>query len=159
MKNYTKKQRQQLLKKIIAENSVSGQEELLQILQKHGLEATQATVSRDLGEIGVSKIRNPQGCFQYTVLENQADNYCLEQLRLFFENFVVSVTGTANLLLVKTTPGNANGVASLIDRANFPGIMGTVAGDDTIIAVIDTEENRWRINGQFNEMLTALNRN
>jgi len=158
MNDNSKKQRQQLIKRIISERAVSDQEELLAELQKNGITATQATVSRDLQEIGVTKVRVATGQFQYSVLESLPKNYLLEQLRVLFENFVCSVAGTGNLVLVKTSPGNANGVASLVDRVAFPGIMGTVAGDDTIIVVVDTESNRRKVQGQLNELLAAVNR-
>jgi transcriptional regulator of arginine metabolism len=70
-----------------------------------------------------------------------------------FDNFVTDLKSTTNLLLVKTSPGNANGVASFIDRLDWPEILGTVAGDDTILVVVDNEENRRGVEQRFHMLL------
>lgn len=142
MSENTKIIRQQILKKIISEQEINDQNQLLDALRKEGIETTQATISRDLGEIGVIKIRVKHGVYKYAVQEKLSENVLINQLSVLFENFVLSVKGTKNLILIKTTPGNANGVASLIDKLEYKEILGTVAGDDTILIIVNTDKNR-----------------
>jgi transcriptional regulator of arginine metabolism len=71
-----------------------------------------------------------------------------------FRDFVTDVRSTENLILVRTSPGNANGVASLIDGLRMPEVLGTVAGDDTILVVVDTRANRRKVEQGFRELTT-----
>ncbi len=156
MNKYTKEQRQQLLKRIIGEQAIGDQGHLLDALKSHGVDATQATVSRDLREMGVSKIRAENGVFKYQVMEKVPGDVIRRKLKVLFENFLVEIKSTNNLLLLKTSPGNANGVASFIDRLEFPEVLGTVAGDDTILAVVDTVENREKIEVEFRQLFESI---
>jgi transcriptional regulator of arginine metabolism len=74
-------------------------------------------------------------------------------LRILFQNFVTDVKGTENMVMIKTSPGNANGVASLIDGLRRADILGTVAGDDTVLVIIDPKENRGSVQSSFQELL------
>jgi transcriptional regulator of arginine metabolism len=142
MKEMSKTERQRLLKRIISDQEIHDQVQLQEALHDQGVETTQATISRDLQEMGVAKIRVRPGIFKYTIMEQLPRNHMLDQLRVLFNNFVFALNGTGNLLLIRTSPGNANSVASLIDRIGFPGVLGTVAGDDTVLLVADTAKNR-----------------
>jgi transcriptional regulator of arginine metabolism len=141
MKDIAKADRLRLLKKLIGEEEIHDQVQLQEKLHTLGVEITQATISRDLQEMGVTKVRVRPGIFKYTILEQLPRNFLMDQLRVLFNNFVYALKSTGNLLMVKTSPGNANGVASLIDRIAFPGVLGTVAGDDTVLVVVDTARN------------------
>ncbi len=156
MNKYTKEQRQQLLKRIIGEQAIGDQGHLLDALKSHGADATQATVSRDLREMGVSKIRAENGVFKYQVMEKVPGDVIRRKLKVLFENFLVEIKSTNNLLLLKTSPGNANGVGSFIDRLERPELLGTVAGDDTILAVVDTVENREKIEKEFRQLFESI---
>lgn len=153
MNEYTKQERQRLLKEIIARQEIGDQFHLLEALNSHGIEATQATVSRDLQEMGVAKVRIKSGVYKYQVIEKVSNDFILDKLKVLFDNFVIDLKSTTNLLLVKTSPGNANGVASFIDRLDWPEILGTVAGDDTILVVVDNEENRRGVEQRFHVLL------
>lgn len=153
MQNYTKSKRQQLLRKIIIEHGVGDQHQLLDELKKHSIDTTQATISRDLQEMGFFKVRIKPGEYKYELLERASDGMIWDRLRLLFHNFVTDVKGTKNVILIKTTPGNAQGVASLIDGVTRSEILGTVAGDDTILVVIDKDKNRERIEKDFRQLL------
>jgi len=153
MNTYTKKQRQQVLRNIILEQGVGDQHHLLDAMIKKGFLTTQATISRDLQEMGFVKIRVGPGEYRYELLEKASEDVLWERLRLLFQNFVTDVKSTKNLLLIKTSPGNANGVASLIDRMAQPEILGTVAGDDTILVVTDTDKNRAKVESAFRRLL------
>jgi transcriptional regulator of arginine metabolism len=149
----TKLDRQQALRRIILEHGIGDQGRLLVELKKHGVATTQATVSRDLQEMGLVKVRVSPGEYKYTLLEKAPEEIIWDRLKLLFHNFVTEIKGTKNLVLVKTSPGNANGVASLIDRLPRPEILGTVAGDDTILVVIDTDRNRARVESALRRLL------
>jgi transcriptional regulator of arginine metabolism len=153
MKNYTKNQRQKLLRKVIIEHGIGDQHQLLDELKKHGLDTTQATISRDLQEMGFFKVRIKPGEFKYEFLERASGEMIWERLGLLFHNFVTEVKGAKNLILIKTTPGNAQGIASLIDGITRGEILGTVAGDDTILVIVDKDKNRVMIEKEFRQLL------
>lgn len=142
MRNTSKSERRRLLQALIGEEEIRDQVQLQERLQARGVAVTQATISRDLQEMGVTKVRIRPGVSTYTVLEKLPPACLQEQLQVLFHSFVYGLEGTGNLLLVKTSPGNANGVASLVDRIAFPGVLGTVAGDDTVLVVMDSARNR-----------------
>ena len=153
MTDNAKKKRQALLRKIITEKQIADQDRLLRELKKHRLAATQATISRDLQELGVVKVRVKPGVFKYDLTETPPPALLSDKLKVLFENFVVDIKGVNNQLLIKTSPGNANGVADLIDHLKRPAILGTIAGDNTILVVLKTVKNRKALQKEFNALL------
>jgi transcriptional regulator of arginine metabolism len=105
-----------------------------------GVAATQATVSRDLEDLGAIKVRVAGGETAYAIPELPASQRAPEDhLRRVFGDWVVEVAHSANLVVLRTPPGSAHVVGSALDRSGLPEILGTVAGDDTLIVVV-TEE-------------------
>jgi len=155
MNDNTRHNRRRLLKQIITERPISDQVKLLAELKKQNINTTQATISRDLQEMGVVKIRVSPGVFKYEFTEKMPPGLLNSRLQVSFENFVIEVTGVNNLLLVKTTPGNANGLASLIDSLKRPEILGTIAGDDTILLIINSDEACAALQREFQGLLEA----
>jgi transcriptional regulator of arginine metabolism len=153
MNKNAKRHRQQILRNIILKEGVGDQHRLLEAMIKNGFSTTQATISRDLQEMGFVKIRVGPGEYKYELLDRASEDVIWERLRLLFHNFVVDIKSTKNLVLIRTSPGNANGVASLIDGLARPEILGTIAGDDTILVVVDTDRNRARVEGAFRRIL------
>ena len=153
MNENTKKKRQKLLKQIINGRQVGDQNQLLLELEKAKIEATQATVSRDLAEMGVVKVRVDSGKYVYQLFEKLGSDVIYKKLKVLFHNFVHGVRGTNNQLLVFTSPGNANGVANFIDRLEWDEILGTVAGDDTILVIITDQPQREKIQQRFQDIL------
>lgn len=128
--------RQHRIIQILEKSAVSSQAQLVEMLAEAGVEATQATVSRDLEEIGAVKVRAAGGESVYAVPDLPKDRVAPEEhLRRVLGDWVVEVTSSTNLVVVRTPPGSAHVVASALDRAGLPEILGTVAGDDTIIVV------------------------
>ncbi len=123
-------------------------------LARRGIDITQATVSRDLREMGFVKTRLGNGTYRYELFEKPSENSLWSRLQIMFKNFVTDVIGTENLVLVKTSPGNANGIASLIDGLKRREILGTVAGDDTILIVVDQKGHRRSVESSFRGLLT-----
>ena len=108
----------------------------MDLLAGEGLIATQATVSRDMEEMGAVKVRVPGGETVYAIPELPKEQLAPEDhLRRVLGDWVVEVAHSANLVVLRTPPGSAHVVASALDRAGLGDIVGTVAGDDTVIVV------------------------
>jgi transcriptional regulator of arginine metabolism len=135
-KRVSKNQRQHRIIQILEQDPVTSQSQLVDLLAAAGVHATQATVSRDLDEIGAVKVRAAGGASVYAVPELPKDRVAPEEhLRRVLGDWVVEVGSSANLVVVRTPPGSAHVVASALDRASLADIVGTVAGDDTIMVV------------------------
>jgi transcriptional regulator of arginine metabolism len=133
-----KVQRQQLIGKLIAANAVTNQPQLVDLLAAEGIAATQATVSRDLEDLGAVKVRVPGGDTVYAIPEYEPARIAPEdQLRRVLGEWVAEVRVSSNLVVLRTPPGCAHVVASAIDRSGMKGLIGTVAGDDTLLCVAD----------------------
>ena len=133
----TKHRRQHLVVRLLADNEVSSQEQLVELLGNEGIAATQATVSRDLEEIGALKVRVPGlDRLVYAVPELPKDQVApVDHLRRVLGEWVVEIAASGNLVVLRTPPGSAHVVASALDRAGLEGVVGTVAGDDTVLVV------------------------
>ena len=131
-----KTQRQHRIAKLLEANAVTSQGHLVELLADDGVVATQATVSRDLEEMGAVKVRVPGGETVYAVPELPKDRVAPEEhLRRVLGDWVVEVAHSGNLVVLRTPPGSAHVVASALDRAGLDDVIGTVAGDDTIMVV------------------------
>ncbi|MHB8293546.1 MAG: arginine repressor [Acidimicrobiales bacterium] len=131
-----KNQRQHRIARILEQDAVTSQSRVVELLARDGVVATQATVSRDLEELGAVKVRVPGGDTVYAIPELPKDQVAPnEHLRRVLGDWVVEISRSANLVLLRTPPGSAHVVASALDRASLDGILGTVAGDDTVLVV------------------------
>jgi transcriptional regulator of arginine metabolism len=126
------------LSQLLAERNFSSQDELARALGKEGVEVTQATLSRDLRSLGVGKRPGADGLPVYVLPAPAVEIFDRERQRLDLVAFVNDVTVTQNLAVIKTPPGHANGVGRAIDLLSFPGMLGSVAGDDTLLVVLTT---------------------
>jgi transcriptional regulator of arginine metabolism len=133
----SKTQRQHRIARLLADRPVASQAQLVELLAADGVVATQATVSRDLDELGAIKVRVPGGELVYAIPEHPAEQVVPhEHLRRVLGDWAVEIGASGNLVLLRTPPGSAHVVASALDRAAFPGVLGTVAGDDTVLVVV-----------------------
>lgn len=131
-----KTQRQHRIARLLEAHGVTSQGQLVDLLAADGVVATQATVSRDLEELGAVKVRLPGGDTVYAIPELPKDRVAPEDhLRRVLGDWVVEVAHSANLVVLRTPPGSAHVVASALDRAGLEDVLGTVAGDDTIMVV------------------------
>jgi transcriptional regulator of arginine metabolism len=134
----SKIQRQHLIGQLLEAHSVTSQSELVSLLGMEDVEATQATVSRDLEDLGAIKVRVPGGDTIYAVPEFPAERVAPDDhLRRVLGDWVVDVAHSQNLVVLRTPPGSAHVVGSALDRAGLEGVLGTVAGDDTMMVVAD----------------------
>ena len=132
-----KTQRQHLVARLIESQVVANQQALVDLLAAEGVIATQATVSRDLEDLGAIKVRMPGGESAYAIPALPKEQRAPEDhLRRVFGDWVVEVAASDNLVVIRTPPGSAHVVASALDRSGLGGILGTVAGDDTILIVV-----------------------
>ena len=131
-----KTQRQHRIMRLLETQPVTSQSHLVELLAADGVEATQATVSRDLEEVGALKVRVAGGDTVYAIPELPKDRVVPEeQLRRVLADWVVEIGRSGDLVVLRTPPGSAHVVASALDRAAVPGVVGTVAGDDTLLVV------------------------
>jgi transcriptional regulator of arginine metabolism len=132
----TKHQRQHRITKLLETKVVGSQTDLVELLAGEGVEATQTTVSRDLEELGAIKVRLPGGDTAYALPELPSQQLAPEDhLRRVLGEWVVEADYSGNLIVLRTPPGSAHVVGSALDRSGFPGVIGTVAGDDTVLVV------------------------
>ncbi len=122
---------------IIKREKVETQEELAAALKRDGINVTQATISRDIKELGLIKVPGDNNAFRYTIPnETNFAARSHERLKRVFCDYVVGIDYSENLIVIKTYPGGAQTVASAIDQAGWSEIIGTVGGDDTILVVV-----------------------
>ena len=121
-------QRRQLIRDLVATREITSQGELVSLLAGAGVDATQATVSRDLEELGITKYRGADGRTSYALPDSGGLAQMLRQ-------FAQTIDFSGNLAVVRTPPGAAAAVASAVDAANLPGVLATVQGDDTLLVV------------------------
>ena len=132
----SKAQRQHRIAALLEESAVTSQTLLVELLEGSGITATQATVSRDLDDLGAIKVRVPGGHTVYAIPDHPVDRIAPEDhLRRVLGDWVADVGSSGNLVVLRTPPGSAHVVASALDRAGMTEILGTVAGDDTIVAI------------------------
>jgi transcriptional regulator of arginine metabolism len=124
-------ERQGAILRLVQERELSTQSELADALREQGIETVQGTVSRDVAQLGLVKVRNATGRLVYA-LPGSADLDRLSELASALRRSATDLVAAANLVVIHTPPGNANVLASAIDRAGLPDVAGTVAGDDTI---------------------------
>lgn len=127
--------RQNAILSIVAENEIQTQEELSERLHQMGYDVTQATVSRDIKELRLVKVKNDNGIVCYRA-DSQTDSGDVQQrLRSILKHSMVSVDSAENDIVIKTLPGVAQAAAAAIDAMHWNEIMGTIAGDDTILMI------------------------
>ena len=134
-----KKERQEKIRELVENNKIGTQDELIKLLKESGLNATQATMSRDIKDLKLTKISDGINGYYY-VFPNTISSSDLSKLNASLTNLVVSVNSTMNMIIIKTHPGMAQAVATGIDNIKSADILGCVAGDDTIFVVASTPE-------------------
>ncbi len=133
----TKHQRQHRVAQLLEQGPVASQAQLVELLAAQGIEATQTTVSRDLDELGAVKVRLPGGDTAYALPELPVQQIApSDHLRRVLGEWVVELASSENLVVLRTPPGCAHVVGSALDRSGLPDVIGTVAGDDTVIVVV-----------------------
>ena len=131
-----KQQRQHRIGRLLVEHRVTNQAQLTELLAADGVTVTQATVSRDLEELGAIKVRVPGGDTVYAIPERPREQVSPpDHPRRVLGDWLVEVERSGDLVVLRTPPGSAHVVASAIDRNGLDGVVGTVAGDDTLLVI------------------------
>lgn len=144
--------RQKKMVEIIRSQPVETQEHLVAALGTEGFSVTQATVSRDIKDLGLIKVPGPKNTSIYALPRESPTTSAEARLRRLLVESAQKIEYSENLIVIKTFPGEAQGVASAIDNSGWPAIIGTVAGDDTIIVVIKPKEAVEKLLKRFKEI-------
>lgn len=147
-----KRNRQEKMLELISRYEIDTQDELIARLRDCGFEVTQATVSRDIRELKISKMMTGKGSYRY-VLPKQTASGAGQKFSTALIDSIVSVESACNIVVIKTYPGLANAVAVGIDNLNFSQILGCVAGDDTIMIATRDYESADMICDRLHELL------
>lgn len=131
-----KSQRQAKILEIISNKNVETQEQLLAELQQAGFRGTQATVSRDIKELRIVKELTNLGTYRYTTSSNELSGTFSTRMNTIFRECTVGVDYAQNIVVIHTLPGLASAAASAVDAMNMSAVLGTLAGDDTVIIVM-----------------------
>ena len=131
-----KNQRQAKIMEIISNRNVETQEHLLSLLQQEGFRATQATISRDIKELRIVKELTNLGTYRYTTSANESNGTFSARLNTIFRECVTSFDYAQNIIVIRTLPGLASAAGSAIDSMDMNKVVGTLAGDDTVMVVM-----------------------
>ncbi len=147
-----KAKRQETLLDIIRRERIDTQEELTSALREAGFPVTQATVSRDIKELRLIKTLGEDGRYHYTAVEPQRTQSSSAKLQTLFRDAVQSVDYAGNIVVVKCLSGTASAVCAAADSMQLPSIVGSLAGDDTIMLVVRTEAEAIRLSRTLHDM-------
>lgn len=140
----SKRERQHAILELIASREVASQEELRQLLLKRGWEVTQSTLSRDLRDLRIARVPTDRG-LRYVVAEGGGEDAARAPLSAILPQLFVRLDGVSHLIVLKTVSGGAQTVAHALDREASSDILGTIAGDDTILMICRSEQARERV--------------
>jgi transcriptional regulator of arginine metabolism len=148
----SKADRHAVIRDLIARHDVASQEELRLLLRRRGLDVTQSTLSRDLRELRLARIPGPDGTARYAEPEAAPDDARTPALESLLPQLFVSVDGVSELILLRTLPGGAQAIAEAIDNREWPELLGTIAGDDSILMICRSAQARTKLAKRIREM-------
>ena len=148
-----KGKRQQEILRIIEERDIDTQDQLLAELRARGVQSTQATISRDIKELHLIKELTGFGTYRYAVSERKVSINLASRLRTIFKEGVTSFDVAQNIVVIKTMPGLANGACAAVDGMEIEGLVGSLAGDDTAILIMRTNEAAANFCDEIHKML------
>lgn len=144
--------RQVAILDIIEKQEIETQEELASALNARGIRVTQATVSRDIKELRLLKVLTPSGKYKYAT-GDQADNNLTDRFIRMLAESLLSVSSANNLIVVKTLSGSANVAAEALDSMHWPEVLGTLAGDNTVLLIIRSNEETLTVTSRIRKMM------
>ena len=147
-----KAKRQAVIREIVEQQSIQTQEELAEALRAHGMLVSQAAVSRDIKEMHLFKVLAEDGSYRYATMdrENQTTN---DRLIRMLSDSVLDMTGANNLIVIHTLPGSAHVAAEAIDTLKWPEVLGTIAGDNTILMIVRSNDEVDPVIRRFNGII------
>lgn len=144
--------RHAMILEIIDSMNIETQEELAEELKRHGVNVTQATVSRDIKELRLLKVLSEKGGYKYATADRAEKGLTDRFIRIFSES-VLSMTSANNLIVIKTLSASANAAAEAIDSLKWPEVVGTLAGDNTILVIVQNTEMVPEVISRFRSMI------
>ena len=141
------------IKEIIDQQVMETQEDLAIALRGHGIDVTQATVSRDIKELMLIKVPTGDGRYRYAFPSEQGVVLSQARMERIFQDSVISIISSENLVIIRTLPGTAQAVAYTIDYVRWPEILGTIAGDDTIFVAVASKNDVEILLSKFRKLL------
>jgi len=139
LERMNKRARHEAIRQLVGGHRITSQEHLRELLAQRGFDVTQATLSRDIRELRIVKVPDAEGGMHYTLPPEAWEQ--TPPLRRLLSTLFVSVEGTGNLLLVKTLTGGAQAVAEALDWEEWPEVLGTLGGDDTILVILRSPDH------------------
>lgn len=147
-----KTRRQMKIQELITNEIIRTQEELVERLLQEGFNVTQATISRDIKEMGLVKIPGPNDEYRYSIPGVHPVSY-QERLKRMCREVVISFDSSENIVVIKTIPGNAQALAHVLDNAGWKEVIGSVAGDDTIFLVVKPKDETEKIVKRLTDLI------
>lgn len=144
--------RQNKILELISNNDIETQEKLVSMLRDQGFDVTQATISRDIKDLQLIKVLTPTGRYKYAVSAQQ-DAPISDRFTKIFRETITSFASAQNIIVIKTLSGCGPAAGEAIDNIGLPHVIGSVAGDNTLLMIVDSEENVEEILAIFNNML------
>lgn len=148
-----KSQRQAKIMEIIANQNVETQEQLLALLQAEGFRGTQATISRDIKELRIVKELTSLGTYRYTASANEVGGSFSAKMNTIFRECVIGFDYAQNIIVIRTLPGLASAAGSAIDSMNMNMVVGTLAGDDTVMVVMRDNNSAAAFCGEIKNLI------
>jgi transcriptional regulator of arginine metabolism len=145
--------RQFRIKEIITNRLIETQEDLVEALRDSGMQVTQATVSRDMKELMLTKVPAGEGRYKYSIPQEQQRPNPIHKLKRALLDHFVHIDFTDNLVVMKCFPGTANTICALVDNMEWSEVMGTICGDDTILMICRTKKQSGEIVERLLELL------
>lgn len=148
-----KSDRQNLIRKIVNNQHIHTQEELADALSSQGMNVTQATVSRDIKEMHIVKVLSDDGYYRYAITDKE-DRGKNDRLIRILSDSVINMDSAGNLIVIHTLSGSAHVAGEAIDSLNWPEVVGTIAGDNTILVIVRTPEDVNKVLRDFGEIIS-----
>ncbi len=148
--------RQSKIIELVNKNNIETQEELADLLTKAGYNVTQATISRDIRELKLTKVAGDDGRQKYIILKNNESGLSDKFIRVLKDGFV-SMDMAMNIVVIKTVSGMAMAVAAALDALHIQGIVGCIAGDDTVMCIVRTAEESISVMEKLNKYINTKN--
>ena len=147
-----KARRQALIREIVESQSIQTQEELAQALGERGMVVTQATVSRDIKEMHLLKVLAEDGSYRYATMDKEEQGTSDRLIRMLSDS-VVSMDSANNLSVIRTLPGRAHVAGEAVDCLKWPEVLGTIAGDNTILVIVRSNEDVEAVMRRFRSII------
>ena len=145
--------RQNVIMEIIAQQDIETQNQLLEALAARGVKSTQATLSRDIRDMRLIKELGPNGNYRYVMAASQDSTDLDARLKKIFKECVLSYDLAQNILVIKTLPGLAQAAGSTLDGMDIPGLVGTIAGDDTAFLALKDPDAAVKLYHELEQLL------